>query len=56
MKAEKYYYEHELKGIQAERDGKRIKIERNALNPLPGLTFVSIAYYAVNGEIVGVIF
>lgn len=33
------------------------KVERNALNPLAGLTFVSIAYYQLaSGEIVGKVF
>ena len=32
-----------------------VKVERNVRNPLPGLSFVSIAYWNIGGEIVGVI-
>lgn len=35
---------------------KLLKVERNKLNPLPGLTFVSIAYWDTPAGIVGVIF
>jgi hypothetical protein len=36
---------------------KFLKVERNKLNPLPGLTFVSIGYWKLtSGEIIGIVF
>jgi hypothetical protein len=36
---------------------KLLKIERNKLNPLPGLTFVSIGYWKLtSGEVIGIVF
>lgn len=40
---------------EAER-GELVKVERNALNPLPGLTYVSIAYYTRGTDTYGIIF
>jgi len=38
-------------------DAKFLKVERNKLNPLPGLTFVSIGYWKLtSGEIIGIVF
>lgn len=49
----KHYYEHQRKHT----GGKFLYAERNKLNPLPGRTFVSIAYYAMpSGETIGIIF
>ena len=56
MKADKYYFEHEAGAGIAQMRGELKKIERNTLNPLCGLTFVSIAYYEMDGKIVGVVF
>ena len=49
----KYYYEHN----RPRNDGSKfIRKECEKLNPLPGLTFVGIAYYqALSGEIYGVV-
>ena len=48
----KYYYEHNKPCDGA----KFIKKETQKLNPLPGLTFVSIAYYqTANGETYGIV-
>ena len=36
---------------------KLLKVERNKLNPLVGLTFVSIGYWKLeNGEVIGIVF
>ena len=36
---------------------KLLKVERNKLNPLIGLTFVSIGYWQLeNGEVIGIVF
>ena len=36
---------------------KLLKVERNKLNPLRGLTFVSISYWKLStGEVIGIIF
>lgn len=36
---------------------KLLKVERNKLNPLIGLTFVSIGYWKLeNGEVIGIVF
>lgn len=49
----KTYYEHNAPTGAA----KLIKVERNKLNPLPGRTFVSIAYYRGSaGETYAVVF
>ena len=49
----KYYYEYNM----PRNDGaKFIKRESEKLNPLPGRTFVGIAYYQKpNGEVYGVV-
>lgn len=56
MEAKKYYYDHEPEGKRIERTGILVAVERNCLNPLVGRTFVSIAFYDVSGEIVGIVF
>ena len=35
---------------------KLLRVERNKLNPLHGLTYVSIAYYQINNETIGIVF
>ena len=36
---------------------KLLKVERDKLNPLRGLTFVSISYWKlVTGEVIGIVF
>lgn len=48
----KYYYEHQVSLTGA----KFIRVERQARNPLPGRSFVTIAYYMMpSGETVGVV-
>lgn len=50
----KYYYEQNK---PQNGNAKLLKVERNKLNPLPGLSFVSIAYYRDrSGEVYAVIF
>ena len=48
-----YYYEH-----NAPTEARTlIRIERNTKNPLPGRTFVSIAYYRnASGAVYGIVF
>lgn len=38
------------------QSARYIKTERNVKNPLPGFTFVSISYYEIGGEIIGLVF
>lgn len=50
----KYYYDHNKPNMSG---AKLIKVEREKLNPLRGLTFVSIAIWQLpNGEQIGVVF
>jgi hypothetical protein len=36
---------------------KLLRVERNKLNPLRGLTFVSISYWKLStGEVIGIVF
>lgn len=37
-------------------NAKFVKVERNKLDPLEGCSFVSIAYYDIGGEVVGLVF
>ena len=37
-------------------NARLIRVERNVLNPLPGLSFVSIAYWDIDGQIIGVVY
>lgn len=50
----RYYYKHNAPSLDG---AKLVKVERNKLNPLPGLTFVSISFWKLKtGEIIGTIF
>lgn len=54
IRVKNYFYEHQ----KSTAGDKLLEVKRNALNPLPGLSFVSIAFYqsAKTGEIYGIIF
>lgn len=49
----KFYTEYNMPDLW---DASLIRTDRNVINPLPGLTFVSITYYELNGETIGIIF
>ena len=51
-----FYYEHQPEAANIEKTGKLVVVGRNELNPLPGFTFVSIAYYLLDGEYFGIVF
>ena len=48
----RYIYNH---AFFRPANARFIRVERNVLNPLPGLSFVCIAYWDIGGEIVGVV-
>lgn len=52
-----FLYGHEMHKMKCFTDysAKYIKTERNVLNPLPGLTFVSVSYYETPYGIVGIV-
>lgn len=56
MAISNYYRLFDKIAQDAIRKGEKIFIEREALNPLNGLTFVSIAYYKYNGQTIGIIY
>ena len=37
-------------------NAKFVCVERNKLNPIEGASFVSIAYWEIAGEIIGVVY
>lgn len=50
----KYYYDHNKPNMTG---AKFLKVERQKLNPLRGLSFVSIAFYELpSGEKIGIVF
>jgi hypothetical protein len=52
----KYYNDADLCRPSTAK-AKLLKVERNKLNPLIGLTFVSIGYWKLeNGEVIGIVF
>ena len=57
--ASDFIYDHEEYKYQeiAAKEAKLLKVDRNTLNPLEGLSFVSIAYYKLtSGKIIGIVF
>ena len=56
MAISNYYKLFDKIAQDAIKNGERIFIDRDALNPLNGLTFVSIAYYKFNGQTIGIIY
>ena len=49
----KHYYPHNAPDLA---HAHLLRVERNKLNPLPGPTFVSIAYYQIDGEEIAIVF
>lgn len=49
----KYYYDTRAPVMV---DAELIRVDREKLDPLGSGSFLSIAYYLVNGELIGIVF
>lgn len=56
MAIEKYLKLFDKTAQKAIKDGERIFIEKDVLNPLTGLELCSIAFYKYNGKTIGIIY
>lgn len=49
----KYYYELRAPSL---KNAELLRVERNKMNPIHYGSFVSIAYYRLGNEIIGIVF